>query len=169
MICKKCGELIDDSAKFCPVCGASQRDARESAAEASVLNPVHTHQASCTASGHGAPAASVGFLDAVKLFFRNYANFKGRSRRSEYWFAYLFTSLLSFAVGAIAPDLLSLASLVILIPSVSLSVRRLHDIGKSGWWYLIGLIPVVGSILLIVWFCKDSAPGENACGPNPKY
>jgi uncharacterized membrane protein YhaH (DUF805 family) len=59
-------------------------------------------------------------------------------------------------------------SLAIFIPSLAVCVRRLHDIGRSGWWYLIGLIPVIGWILLIVWFCTDSQPGANKWGPNPK-
>ncbi|MCR5843304.1 MAG: DUF805 domain-containing protein, partial [Oscillospiraceae bacterium] len=62
----------------------------------------------------------------------------------------------------------SLFSLATLIPSIAVTVRRLHDIGKSGWFYFLILIPVVGSIILLVWECKDSEPGTNVYGPNPK-
>ena len=64
--------------------------------------------------------------------------------------------------------LTTLYSLAILIPSIAVGVRRLHDTGRSGWWLLIGLIPVLGSIVLIVFFVLDSEPGENAYGANPK-
>jgi uncharacterized membrane protein YhaH (DUF805 family) len=59
-------------------------------------------------------------------------------------------------------------SLAAILPSWAVFTRRMHDIGKSGWWWLIGLVPVVGAIVLLVFACKDSEPGDNACGPNPK-
>ena len=169
MICRKCGEIIDDSAKFCPVCGAPQKEAAEAEAYASTLNPVHSHAEDCSAAGHAAGSPSVGFWEAIGLFFRNYTNFRGRSRRSEYWYACLFTWLLAFVIGFVSEDLVGIAYLAVFLPSLAVSVRRLHDIGKSGWWYLIGYIPVVGSILLLIWHCKDSQPGENTWGPSPKY
>jgi len=69
----------------------------------------------------------------------------------------------------VLPDIAGLWTLVTFIPTLSLTVRRLHDIGKSGWWYLIGIIPLVGGILLLVWYCKDSQPGSNQWGHSPKY
>lgn len=114
-----------------------------------------------------AAPAQVSFIDAIKLFFIHYADFKGRSRRSEYWWAWLFTALVAGVLSAIVPALSGVWSLAILVPSLAISVRRLHDIGKSGWWYLICLIPLVGSIILLVWSCKDSGP-DNQWGPNPK-
>ena len=167
MICRKCGELIDDNAKFCPVCGAAQTEPQSQ--NRAVVNPTHTHSENCTADGHAAASAPMGFGEAVKLFFKNYVNFSGRSRRSEYWYAYLFLCILSFAVGLVAPDLSGILSLLIWLPSLSLSFRRLHDIGKSGWWGLISLIPLAGPILLLIWTCRDSQPGENQWGPSPKY
>ena len=71
--------------------------------------------------------------------------------------AYLFMASVMFVIG-----------LILLIPSISVSVRRLHDIGKSGWWLLLGFIPIAGPIVLLVWFCTDSQPGENQWGANPK-
>ena len=114
-------------------------------------------------------ANKVGFLDAVKLFFQNYTNFGGRSRRSEYWWVCLFNMIVGTIIGMIAADFSWIWTVVILIPTLSLCVRRLHDIGKSGWWYLIACIPLVGQILIIIWFCRDSDPGANQWGPSPKY
>ncbi len=112
---------------------------------------------------------SVTFIEAIKLYFTRYTDFSTRSRRSEYWFAFLFTSLVSGFISAIIPDLGWIWSLATLIPSLALSIRRLHDIGKSAWWLLISLIPLVGGIILLVFTCKDSEPGANQWGPSPKY
>lgn len=113
---------------------------------------------------------TVGFLEAVTLFFSRYADFKGRSRRSEYWWVMLFNVIVS-VVLVLLPDSLaflsSLWSLAILVPSLAICIRRLHDVGKSGWWYLFILIPLVGGIILLVQFCKDSTE-DNQWGPNPK-
>lgn len=113
---------------------------------------------------------TVGFLEAVALFFSRYADFKGRSRRSEYWWVMLFNVIVS-VVLVLLPDSLaflsSLWSLAILVPSLAICIRRLHDVGKSGWWYLFILIPLVGGIILLVQFCKDSTE-DNQWGPNPK-
>ena len=165
MYCKKCGELLDDNAKFCTVCGAKQ-EATQS--YESNLNPVHSHEESCAHEGYVVGSKErVGFVEAFLLYFRRYADFKGRSRRSEYWWASLAIGLLGGVIGAIVPDLAWIWSLATLVPSLALCVRRLHDIGKSGWAYLCILIPLVGPILLIIWFCKDSTE-DNIWGPNPK-
>ena len=109
----------------------------------------------------------VSFIEATKLFFTRYVDFKGRSRRSEYWWASLATFIVSSVLTAIIPDLVGLWNLAILVPGFAISVRRLHDIGKSGWWVLLNLIPLVGSIIIIIWFCQDSVEA-NQWGPNPK-
>jgi len=75
--------------------------------------------------------------------------------------------LFGAAVGGLGP-LYGLYSLAVLIPSLAVTVRRLHDVGKSGWFILVGLIPLIGSIWLLVLFCTDSKPGENQYGPSPK-
>lgn len=162
MFCWKCGEMMADNAKFCPVCGAPQQAKQQNAAPA--VNPRNGSYQS-TAADKG----KVGFMEAVKLFFKNYTNFSGRSRRSEYWWFCLFNMIVSFLLNLILSDIAGLWTLVILVPTLSLVVRRLHDIGKSGWWYLIALIPLVGGIILLVWFCKDSDPQTNQWGPSPKY
>ena len=118
----------------------------------------------------------MSFQEAVESVFRQYANFDGRARRSEYWFFVLFVLLtsivLSFLGGMIggpglARILTGLYTLVIFVPSLSLIWRRLHDSGHSGLWFLLTFIPI-GQIVLLVFFCLDSQPGENEYGPNPK-
>ena len=127
----------------------------------------------------------MSFSAAVRSFWSHYATFRGRSRRSEYWFIQLFLVITNVAVGVI--DLILMDGdvdrfianggggvvglvwiLVTLIPALAVLVRRLHDIGRSGWWALIGFVPVLGAIVLLVFTVSDSTPGENAYGPSPK-
>ncbi len=113
----------------------------------------------------------MSFVDAVKAVFNKYADFKGRARRSEYWYFVLFSGVVSAILGAIpkaGPFLSAIFSLAILVPSLAVSWRRMHDIGKSGAYYLIALIPIVGAIIVIIWCAKDSVPGANQYGENPK-
>lgn len=105
--------------------------------------------------------------------FKNYVNFKGRARRKEYWMFVLFNFIVALILGIIdgllqINILSTIYSLAVLIPSLALCFRRLHDIGKSGAWILLAFIPLVGEIVLIVFFCMDSQAGENQYGPNPK-
>jgi uncharacterized membrane protein YhaH (DUF805 family) len=111
---------------------------------------------------------SVNFSKAVKSFWSHYARFTGRSRRSEYWFIQLFLVLTNIAVGVI--DLILMDGDVdrFIVPALAVLVRRLHDIGRSGWWALIGFVPIVGAIVLLVFTVSDSAPGENKYGLSPK-
>ena len=109
---------------------------------------------------------SVGFLEAFKLYFSNYTNFSGRSRRSEYFNAVLAVNCITSVCSAI-PVLAAIWALVTLVPGIALVVRRLHDVGRSGWWYLIMLIPLVGTIIMLIWLCTDS-DNDNQWGPNPK-
>lgn len=109
------------------------------------------------------------FLSVVK----QYANFNGRARRQEFWmyvlFYFIFAVVLSIVTGLIGLGfLVNIYSLALLVPSLSVGARRLHDTGKSGWWQLIGLVPLIGIIVLIVFWAQDSTPGENQYGPNPK-
>ena len=112
--------------------------------------------------------------DAIKSVFSQYVGFKGRARRSEYWYFVLFNFLVSFVLSSLGSFVEALKflpaiwSLAVLLPGLAVCVRRLHDIGKTGWLLLLALIPIVGEIILIVWFCKDSQPGDNQYGPNPK-
>lgn len=119
----------------------------------------------------------VSFSQAVRMAFDSYCRFQGRSSRSEYWWWVLFVAILSFCIGIIEGILgfsmtavrttSGILSLGLLLPGLGLSVRRLHDIGKSGWWILLGLIPVVGAIVLIIWFARNSQMQDNQYGPVP--
>ncbi len=117
----------------------------------------------------------VTFKEAiVRAIQQNYCNFSGRASRSEFWWFSLFTFILAAIIGIVFcwnEDVLNivtgLVNLALLLPSLGLAVRRLHDIDKSGWWIFISLIPVIGWILLIVWYCKDSQMAPNEYGPVP--
>ena len=122
----------------------------------------------------------MSMVDAYKAMWKNYAKFSGRARRSEYWWVILAQTLISTAfslinmvagdsaLGAVANVVISVYGLAKLIPMISLAVRRLHDIEKSGWWYLLNCIPCIGSIILIVFFCKEGTAGSNRYGDDPK-
>ena len=110
----------------------------------------------------------MSFGEAIKSCFSKYATFSGRARRSEYWYFFLFNFLIGFVLGLILQPLAYVYTLATLLPSLAVCFRRMHDIGKSGAYLLLALIPIVGAILLIVWFCQDSQPGSNTYGPNPK-
>ena len=111
---------------------------------------------------------------------KQYADFRGRARRKEYWMFVLFNTI--FAIVAMILDnilgiaiegvgygpLYGLYALAVLIPGLAVSARRLHDVGKSGWMILIVLIPLIGAIWLLVLMVTDSNPGENQYGQNPK-
>ena len=117
------------------------------------------------------------FIDCLT---KKYACFSGRARRQEYWLFVLFNLIASIIIGVIAGVLVrvtnvtafaflgTIYNLAVLIPGFAVFVRRMHDIGKSGWWWLIAFIPLIGIIVLIVFCCLDSQPGENQYGPNPK-
>jgi uncharacterized membrane protein YhaH (DUF805 family) len=103
-----------------------------------------------------------------------YAVFGGRSHRTEYWMFVLFNLIFAIGLGFVdglfgTGGILGLIyNLAILIPALAVSVRRLHDTNRSGWWLLIGLVPVIGVIVLILFFVMDSDPGNNEYGANPK-
>lgn len=116
----------------------------------------------------------MSFGEAVRTVFSKYATFSGRARRSEFWWFTLFAILVYVVVSIIDaviknPVLAIIVALAMVIPGLAVTVRRLHDTGRSGWWYFIGLIPLIGAIVLLVFECQDSQPGQNAYGPSPKY
>ena len=119
-------------------------------------------------------------MDWYLAVLKKYAVFSGRARRKEYWMFFLFNLLISIALtivdrttgtlnAAAGMGLLSgLYTLAVLIPSLAVGVRRLHDTGKSGWWLLLLLVPLLGVIVILIFMVTDSEAGENRFGPNPK-
>lgn len=131
----------------------------------------------------------------LKVVKNNYANFSGRARRAEFWYFFLIYVLIYVALSLLAATLIyiaslfgspsalvsvlsalgfiisilrSLFSLAMFIPSIAVGIRRLHDTGRSGWWLLIGLVPLIGTIVLIVFFAQDGSFDRNEYGPSPK-
>ncbi len=120
----------------------------------------------------------MGFKDTISYCFRNYVGFSGRAARSEYWYWVLFVLLLQIVAWLIDMTLFGfnttgvnpigvIVSLATLLPGLAVSVRRLHDIDRLGWWVLLGLIPVIGWIVLIYWACLRGTVGANRFGPDP--
>lgn len=111
---------------------------------------------------------------------KKYAVFSGRARRKEYWYFILFNILINIILSVVDGltgnfdpatnmGLLSgVYTLAILIPSIAVSVRRLHDTGRKGWWILISLVPLIGAIVLLIFLVQNSKPGQNQYGENPK-
>lgn len=115
------------------------------------------------------------YIDVLK----KYAVFNGRARRKEFWMFVLFNLLVSIiltvvdgALGTMTSNGIGILGLIyalaVLLPGIGVSIRRLHDSGKSGWLLLLALIPIIGAIILIILYVLDSTPGENKYGPNPK-
>jgi uncharacterized membrane protein YhaH (DUF805 family) len=109
------------------------------------------------------------FIDGIT---KNYANFNGRARRKEYWMYVLFSSILTVIAiiidKMIGSPLLAILTLALFLPNLAVTVRRLHDTSKSGWWVLLQFIPFIGAIIIIVFCVQDSTPGSNQYGENPK-
>jgi uncharacterized membrane protein YhaH (DUF805 family) len=120
-----------------------------------------------------------------KVVFENYSNFKGRARRSEYWYfalanGIIFTLLIVIGtiIGTVLDDVITgaiigyvlfgLYTLATLLPGLAVVARRLHDVGKSGWFYLVAFIPFIGGIWILILFCTEGTQGPNQYGPDPK-
>lgn len=138
----------------------------------------------------------MGFGEAIKMCFGKYASFTGRAPRSEFWWFILFYAIVGFVLNIIDnatglliglgtatfdvgdgqaiidnPQIGALSTLWVLIaflPLLSVTVRRLHDTNRSGWWWWIQFIPCIGFIVILVFMLLDSTPGDNRFGPNPK-
>jgi uncharacterized membrane protein YhaH (DUF805 family) len=109
----------------------------------------------------------MNFQQAVMTCFQKYVVFEGRASRSEYWWFFPFNIVLSMIATTIHMKVGNLVSLLLLLPSLAVGVRRLHDIGKSGWFMLIWLIPLIGWILMIYWAVQPGQPEANAYGELP--
>lgn len=107
-----------------------------------------------------------------EVVVKNYVNFEGRASRPEYWWfilAYFIVNVILSIIPKVGTALSGILALALLIPSIGVAVRRLHDINKSGWWMLIALIPIVGYIIFIIWVAKPSDAGENQYGERPRW
>lgn len=107
----------------------------------------------------------MSFGKAIKYCFKNYANFKGRASRSEYWYFYLFGFLVLFVTAMLSDVLYSLVALGLILPFITVLTRRLHDTGRSGMKTLFLFIPFIGGILVLVWLCKAGDKATNKFGP----
>ena len=115
------------------------------------------------------------FSEAISSGFRNYVGFSGRASRSEFWFWILFTVLVGLFTTIIDLRILSskiqlissIWSLVTFLPSLAIGVRRLHDADRSGWWLLLAFIPLIGFVVLIVFWCLEGTRGSNRFGSDP--
>jgi len=114
----------------------------------------------------------MNFVQAISSGFSNYVTFRGRAIRSEYWYWVLFT-VIGTIVAGIIDNLIgitvidSLFGLATILPSLAVAVRRLHDLDRTGWWILLGLIPLIGWIILIIWYCSRGTVGPNRFGSDP--
>lgn len=155
VFCHACSGQIHSSAPFCPKCGAPQFQ---------------------EAAGDGIPRT---FSNSIRVCFSKYATFAGRAPRAEYWYWSLFTTLSGAALGFLAGILnvvtnthapTSIVNLVLtlffLLPNISVAVRRLHDLDKSGGWFFLAFLPVIGWIILLVWVCTRGTNGANRFGPD---
>ena len=143
MNCPTCGKENEPSAQFCGECGSQ----------------LSGQQATASQYGVDSSKPMVGFSEAIGLGFKNYINFSGRATRAEYWWWFLFLVVAGVVLGIIdgvtgIGVLRNTFNLATIIPSLALGARRLHDIGKSGWWQLLLFAIIVGWIILIVWYCK---------------
>jgi uncharacterized membrane protein YhaH (DUF805 family) len=114
----------------------------------------------------------MGFAQAISAGFSNYVNFSGRACRSEYWYWILFILIAEIVTGTIDAVLdirlvTSIFGLVTLLPSIAIAIRRLHDLDRTGWWILLGFIPLIGWIILLIWYVTKGTDGPNRFGPDP--
>ena len=170
MLCRQCGSNLQEGTTFCPDCGAKQDVAApnyQQYAQPQYQQPSYQQQVMNQAN---VPSnGSVSFGAAIKLYFTNYANFKGRATRSEFWWAYLFTFLATFVLAFI-PVIGWLAMLALIVPNLAIMVRRLHDTGKPWPYILLSLVPFAGGIIMIVFCCQDSVGDNQWCrGPVRVY
>lgn len=185
-VCIKCGVLVGDGDKYCQHCGAEPDPKAVVCVKCGrTLKPFKGEK------GKVRKNENVRTIrEAIRSYYAHYTEFSGRACRAEFWFSYLFNWLILLGMWIMVALLTTIklqcgwnvdaviigvdaigvvwVVLVNLLPTLAVTVRRLHDTGRSGWWCLISLVPLVGTILLLVWLCQDSEYGTNAYGNNPK-
>jgi uncharacterized membrane protein YhaH (DUF805 family) len=148
VFCRGCGGEIHSTAPLCPKCGAPQ-----------LLDQ--------------ADRRNNGFGGSIALCFNRYVQFSGRAPRAEYWYFVLFTELIGGGAGLVdavwlgGPIFSTIVDLAVFLPALSVSVRRLHDLDRSGWWCSLILVPVVGWVILFIWSVSRGTRGTNSFGSNP--
>jgi len=120
----------------------------------------------------------MGFRQAIAACLSKYADFHGRAARPEYWWFALFNALASILASIVdknvigdvigVPVVQAIVALALVVPTVAVAVRRLHDTDRSGWWLLVAVIPLIGGVALLVWFCLRGAAGDNRFGAAPQ-
>lgn len=169
MFCGKCGFANSDTNRFCVSCGGPIQVAEKPAQSkapaqfSQPLNPIP--QPIYSGSLSSLAPRKMSFTEAIKYCLTNYANFKGRASRSEYWYFALFSWLILIVSGLIATPLYFLCVLGLLIPGLAVWTRRMHDTGRAGSvaWFI--LIPLVGSIFILIWACTEGEKTQNTFGP----
>ena len=171
--CQSCGTQMLQTMRLCPQCGGRVFSSAPPVRASKIVAEVRG------ATGVPQPRHEVSFSEAASLFFRNYANFEGRSSRAAFWWWVLCAVLVSAALGLLlvsaaqsGPGAGGAAAFIYLgfgfatlIPGIALNVRRLHDTDKSGWWLLLGIVPFAG-IILFIFFCLPGTTGPNRFGPD---
>lgn len=160
--CPVCAEPIEEGTKVCPYCHEVLVHEETPVAQSEPViekAAVSDHLEHTAPEVHGDKTRGLFAYYFVETFFRHYADFSGKSSRKQFWMGYLFYTLIMMSLYALdmligIPVLSSIYILAMLIPYIALVVRRLHDIGKSGWWYFIALVPLIGVIWLLVLLCK---------------
>ena len=181
--CTQCGSPILKGDKFCGNCGAKifngeQTEKMEDAdliveeTDDEITNRQNDNQVEYENINNTKEQSS---FDYYKQVLEKYSDFSGRSTRAEYWYFMLYNIIIAILIailGVIIGDeqgvLYVLYLFIVFIPQLAVSVRRLHDIGKSGWMFLVSLIPLIGFLWMLILFTTDSDSGTNKYGPNPK-
>ncbi len=176
-VCPNCGGIVIQGQNKCESCGTILEWGQENNQSFSSASTIYSNEYRIRKM-----SIWVGF----KTFLGEIVNmFSGRARRKEYWGTVLChlllivlgvlisflskTSTIFMVLHVVYTYIISLYMLIAILPAVALAVKRMHDIGKSGWWLLIGLIPLVGWIFTLIWACKDSEKDANKYGESPKY
>lgn len=168
--CEYCGSQLNDNEQFCPNCGNKVAGNFGNTGNNSQYN-----NGNFNGNANNTEVNTNPFIKYyVDVFTKKYLLFDGRASRKEYWMFILFDILVGLGVSivdsiiGIDGVLAGLYTLAIIIPSLAIAIRRLHDIGKSGFWYLISFIPLIGSIWLLILLCTQSQYGGNQYGDVPR-